>query len=224
MSARIKDEPWCKMPPLLCCRFKIRLCGCCLVLPVHRFRKRRDDVDEEQSLIFYRNLIDQIIKNVSKDRPQEAVVRLWTSAIKLHTGQGNYVPGFYSIWNEALRIDDQTVMSHVVSLSRLLNTYCCELRRSCEASSAAVPASLPAVTIWPADRKLHRGGSLGPAAVSSVNLAWYQSMQNKWYRCPQYLATSMLQAKAEQFMIRYGGANKVQCFFGAWSYCIFILL
>ena len=184
----------------------------CVVSIVRRYRKRRDDVDEEQSLVFYRNLIDQIIKNVSKDRPQEAVVRLWTSAIQLKTSQGRSVSGFYSIWNEALRADDQTVMCHVVSLSRLLNTYCCELRRSCEASSAAVPASLPAVTIWPADRKLHRGGSLGPAAVASANLAWYQSMQNKWYRCPQYLATSMLQAKAEHFMLLYGGANKVLCF------------
>ena len=160
-------------------------------------------------LIFFKKLHDQIVKNVSKDRPQEAVIRLWTSAIKLQTGQGSPAPGFYSIWNEALREDDQTVMCHVASLSRLLNTYCCELRRHCEASSATVPASLPFSIPWPADRKLHRGGSLGPAAVASVNLAWYQSMQNKWYRCPQYLATSLLQAKAEQFMLKYGGAHKV---------------
>jgi hypothetical protein len=173
-------------------------------------------VQEAQSITFYKKLIDQILKNVSNDRPLDAVVRLWTSAITLFIAGSSSLPGFYSIWNEALREDDPAVMRHVASLSRLLNMYCCKLRRQVEVSavssaSAGVPTPLPLPTQvpWPADGKLHRGGGLGPATLAPGNLAWYQNMIGKWYRSSQYLATSLRRDKAEEFMLLYGGANKV---------------
>jgi hypothetical protein len=107
-------------------------------------------------------------------------------------------------------------MRHVASLSRLLNMYCCKLRRQVDVSavssaSASVPAPLPLPTQvpWPADGKLHRGGGLGPATLAPGNLAWYQIMTGKWYRSSQYLATSLRRDRAEEFMLLYGGVNKV---------------
>jgi hypothetical protein len=72
-------------------------------------------------------------------------------------------PAFYSIWCEALREDDPTVMPTLAALFRLLNRFCCKARpRAADAgqsaAAAAVPAIIdaPAVVPWPVDHKLHR--------------------------------------------------------------------
>jgi hypothetical protein len=51
-------------------------------IALYRYRKRHPEVQEAQSITFYKKLIDQILKNVSTDRPLDAVVRLWTSATR----------------------------------------------------------------------------------------------------------------------------------------------
>jgi hypothetical protein len=101
----------------------------------------------------------EVLQNVKKDRPHEAAVRLWTSALPMSNGAA-----FYSIWCEALREDDPTVMPVLAALCRLLNRFCCKARpRAADAgqsaAAAAVPAPMiaaPALVPWPADHKLHR--------------------------------------------------------------------
>ena len=96
---------------------------------------------------------------MKKDRPHEAAVRLWTSALAMSNGAA-----FYSMWCEALREDEPTVMPVLAALCRLLNRFCCKARpRAADAgqsaAAAAVPAPMiaaPALVPWPADHKLHR--------------------------------------------------------------------
>ncbi len=98
-----------------------------------------------------------------KDRPHEAAVRLWTSLLSMSNGAA-----FYSMWCEALRDDDPTVMPALAALCRLLNHYCCKARpraadaghsAAASASAAAVPAPVAVAVPWPADHKLHRNKS-----------------------------------------------------------------
>jgi hypothetical protein len=51
-----------------------------------------------KSMLFYRKLIDEIMKNLDQDKDKLAIaaVRLWTSAIRLH--EDRETPAFYSVW------------------------------------------------------------------------------------------------------------------------------